>query len=68
VRSYGKPLIFVSHGTNDVVLPIEMASRKIVAFLRRQGCTVQFREFAGGHAVPADIVAEALGWVAGKHT
>lgn len=67
VSRHGKPPIFISHGTNDVILPIEMASRKIVSDLRRQGYTVQFRELAGGHTVPADIVAEAFGWVAGKH-
>jgi phospholipase/carboxylesterase len=67
VSSHGKPPIFISHGTNDVILPIERASRPMVSYLRRRGYTVQFREFTGGHAVPADIAAEAFEWVAGKH-
>jgi phospholipase/carboxylesterase len=68
VTSHGKPSIYVSHGTSDPILPIEMASRRIVSDLRRRGYAVQFREFAGGHTVPADIMAEAFGWANGNLT
>jgi phospholipase/carboxylesterase len=62
----GKPRFFVSHGTADTVLPIDRCSRVIVPELRRHGYDVTFREFEGGHGVPAAIAKEGLGWVAGR--
>jgi phospholipase/carboxylesterase len=56
----GRPRVFVSHGTDDDVLPIASTSRRLVPQLRRQGYPVVYREFDGGHAVPPDIVEEAL--------
>jgi phospholipase/carboxylesterase len=58
----GSPHIFASHGTRDEVLPIGRCSRKIVPRLKRAGYEVRYREFEGGHAVPPDITAEAVGW------
>ena len=58
----GKPRIFVSHGTADPILPIDMCSRRIVPQLRRRGYDVTFREFNGGHEVPPAIAKEALTW------
>jgi phospholipase/carboxylesterase len=58
----GSPHIFASHGTQDEVLPIDRCSRKIVPRLKRAGYEVRYREFEGGHAVPPDITAEAVGW------
>jgi len=60
----GKPRFFVSHGRADQILPIEQCSRVIVPQLQRRGYDVTFKEFDGGHQVPADIAAEALRWVA----
>jgi phospholipase/carboxylesterase len=59
----GTPRIFVSHGTSDPILPIDQTSRLIVPELRRDGYAVEFREFAGGHTVPADIAAAAIAWL-----
>lgn len=56
----GQPRIFVSHGTRDDVLPIEMCSRRIVPQLRRAGYDVTYREFDGPHTVPAAIADAAL--------
>jgi phospholipase/carboxylesterase len=56
----GKPRIFVSHGTEDSVLPIDRCSRRLVPMLRRAGYDVDYREFAGGHTVPPDMVAAGL--------
>jgi phospholipase/carboxylesterase len=61
---HGKPEFFVSHGTNDRILPIDETSRVIVPTLQRHGYTVTFREFDGVHEVPAAIAAEGLRWVA----
>ena len=58
------PRFFVSHGTGDPILPIDRCSRAIVPALRRRGYEVIFREFEGGHEVPADIAREGLRWVA----
>lgn len=60
---HGKPEIFDSHGRQDQVLPIDNASRPIVAALRADGYTVDFREFDGGHEVPPDIAAAAVDWL-----
>jgi phospholipase/carboxylesterase len=56
----GEPRIFVSHGIQDDVLPIEACSRRLVPALQRAGYPVEYREFGGGHVVPADIVERAL--------
>ena len=58
----GRPEFFVSHGTQDPILPIELASRRIVKDLRDDGYTVEFVEFAGGHTIPAAIALQAVEW------
>jgi predicted esterase len=58
----GKPPIFISHGTQDTILPIYQASRVIVPRLRDSGYTVEYREFTGGHGVPAGIAQAAVDW------
>ena len=64
-RRQGRPRIYVSHGERDPVLPIERCSRRIVPSLRRRGYPVEYREFAGGHAVPRAIAADAVSWLGG---
>jgi phospholipase/carboxylesterase len=56
----GKPRLFVSHGTQDTVLPIDRCSRRIVPLVERAGYDVRYVEFDGGHTVPPEIVQEAL--------
>lgn len=58
----GKPRLFVSHGIHDDVLPISATSRRILRDVREDGYDVRFREFDGGHAVPAHIGEEAVAW------
>jgi phospholipase/carboxylesterase len=65
---HGKPHVFISHGTADNILPIDQCSRVIVPQLRKRGYDVTFREFAGGHEVPAAIGAEGFKWVAAPAT
>ena len=60
----GRPQFFISHGTGDPILPIDRCSRRIVRGLRGRGYEVNFREFDGGHEVPADIARDGLRWVA----
>jgi len=59
----GNPAVFISHGTDDAILPVARCSHRIVPRLERDGYPVVFREFSGGHAVPANIAAEAVEWL-----
>ena len=58
----GKPRIFVSHGTMDEVLPIDMCSRPLVMMLYQGGYDLNYQEFDGPHAMPAPIVEQAMDW------
>lgn len=60
----GEPPVYVSHGTDDRVLPIDRCSRRIVPALREVGYRTAYHEFTGGHTVPAEVAAEAVRWVA----
>ena len=62
----GAPRFFVSHGTRDDVLPIDLCSRRILPQLERMGYGVTYREFEGGHTVPPEIALEATGWLASE--
>jgi phospholipase/carboxylesterase len=57
--------IFISHGTSDTVLPIDETRTIIVPYLHNYGHPVVFREFDGGHAVPAEISDAAMQWFLG---
>ena len=62
---HGKPPIFVSHGTNDTILPINSTSRRLVPDLNRRGYKVRYHEFDGPHTVPPSIAEEGIAWMAG---
>jgi predicted esterase len=59
----GKPSVFVSHGTQDVVLPINNTSRVITPRLRAAGYDVLYREFDGPHQLLPEIAREAFAWL-----
>jgi phospholipase/carboxylesterase len=61
-RRRGRPRLFLSHGTRDRVLPIDACSRRLAPELRRAGYQVRYREFEGGHAIPAAVVRDAVAW------
>ena len=56
----GMPRIFIAHGTEDQVLHIERASRRLVPTLAAQGYDVEYHEFTGQHAVPDSLAQLAL--------
>jgi phospholipase/carboxylesterase len=60
----GRPRMFISHGKDDPVLPIDACSRQIVAQLRKAGYEVEYTEFDGGHVIPPSIAEAAVGWFA----
>lgn len=59
---HGSPALFISHGTQDQVLPIDMCSRRIVPQVKRAGYRVEYREFEGPHTVPPEIARGAVDW------
>jgi phospholipase/carboxylesterase len=66
VAKKGKPTVFISHGTNDGVLPINPCSRRIVAQLKSLDYNVNYQEFEGEHVIPAQISANAVDWFLGS--
>ncbi|HEY1912776.1 MAG TPA: alpha/beta hydrolase-fold protein [Vicinamibacterales bacterium] len=60
---HGRAKFFVSHGTNDQILPIDQCSRVIVPRLRSMGYDVTFREFEGRHEMPPDVLVEAIAFL-----
>lgn len=61
----GSPAIFISHGTQDRILPIGRTGRSIADKLQRAKANVVYREFEGPHKVPADMAKEAVGMFLG---
>jgi phospholipase/carboxylesterase len=59
----GRPRVFIAHGTEDRVLPIDRTSRRIVPSLREQGYLVEYREFSGQHRIVPEIVSGAFRWL-----
>jgi phospholipase/carboxylesterase len=58
----GSPSIYISHGTRDRVLPVNVCSRRIVKQIESAGYRHEYREFDGGHTVPRDVASEAVEW------
>ena len=59
----GKPRVFVSHGTQDRILPVSSSNRRIVPALKRDRYDVRYEEFEGPHTVPEDIARAAFAWL-----
>lgn len=66
VRVENKIRVFISHGTEDAVLPIDPCSRRIVPVLKREEFDVEYHEFKGPHTIPADISQRAVEWFVKK--
>ena len=62
--AHGSPRLFITHGTNDEVLPISDCSRRLVPRLEQAGYPVTYVEFDGPHTVPAELVEQAATWLA----
>lgn len=65
---HGNPHFFISHGTQDHILPIDRCGRRVAAELKARGYDVTFREFDGDHEIPPDIAREGLQLVAARAT
>lgn len=58
----GRPPVWISHGTQDPVLPVDASRRRIVPQLKQWGYKVLYREFVGGHELTPDLAREAFRW------
>jgi len=59
----GKPRLFLSHGTQDRVLPYDRCGGRLAPALRQAGYPLVFRPFEGGHEVPEEIALTALAFL-----
>jgi len=59
----GKPAVYLSHGRQDEVLPYARCSAVIAAQLEREGYTVRFDSFDGGHVASPELRSAALAWM-----
>jgi predicted esterase len=59
----GKPRVFISHGKQDPILPIERCGRRVAAKLKVREYGVTMTEFDGGHEIPDDILREGFRWL-----
>lgn len=62
--SRGEPKIFMSHGTEDEILPVNPCSRSIEKQLRRLEYDLTYVEFDDGHVIPPVVAEEAVKWFA----
>ena len=62
----GRPRVFVSHGTEDQILPVTASRDVIVPEFRDSGYDVLYEEFTGAHEVPPAITEGALDWFLGS--
>ncbi|MEU8256896.1 phospholipase [Micromonospora inaquosa] len=63
--THGRPRVFISHGVDDRVLPIDVCSRRLVPHLHDLGYDVTYEEFPGGHDIPVRIRDAATTWLTG---
>lgn len=61
----GRPAIFISHGTQDPVLPVDLGGRFLTEKLREEDYSVEYRQFEGTHTVPEDIAREGFLFLVG---
>ena len=54
--------VFISHGTEDGVIPVEEA-RRSVRFLEEEGYTPEYREYAIGHEISQEVARDLSAWI-----
>ena len=58
----GRPKVFISHGSEDRVLPVTLSRDGIAPMFDMDGYTIRYEEFTGGHEMPPEVVTKALDW------
>jgi predicted esterase len=59
----GKPGVFISHGRQDPILPIDQCGRRIARELKGTGYTVDLEEFDGGHQMQESMIPVAAAFM-----
>lgn len=59
-QQQGAPRVFISHGINDVQIPIDRSGRTHSALLKQAGYDVTYMEYHGPHAWQPPVVALAV--------
>ncbi|MDO8749937.1 MAG: hypothetical protein Q7K03_02160 [Dehalococcoidia bacterium] len=54
--------IFVAHGTDDPMSPVERA-RSTVAFLKTEGYSPVYNEYPMGHEISPEVLADLVPWI-----
>lgn len=62
---HGRPKVYLSHGRQDPILPIDQCGRRIAAQLTRQAYVLRFDEFDGGHMASPELREAAMQWFVG---
>jgi phospholipase/carboxylesterase len=58
----GRPRVWISHGIEDTVLPIDRCARPIARNLSQAEYDVCYQEFPGPHTVPPNCIDRAVRW------
>jgi phospholipase/carboxylesterase len=61
LNNLGEFSAFISHGTYDQIIPIQLA-RESADLLRKAGARVEYREYPMGHEVAAETVRDLSVW------
>jgi predicted esterase len=59
---YGKPPVFLAHGSRDPYFPVDACGRRIQQQLKREGYRVTYRELPYAHVLPPEVAAEGMNW------
>jgi phospholipase/carboxylesterase len=57
-----KPHVFIAHGMNDNVLPVDYA-RVARMFLKERGINADYREYEVGHSVNSEMINDLADWL-----
>lgn len=63
---FGRPGIWIAHGTSDTTVPASRTRNQIVPAVRGLGLDVVYHEFAGGHQIPGAVATAGLDWLNGR--
>ena len=58
----GKPRVFISHGTSDVVIPIAANRDNIVPWFAAAEYDLTYLEWDGGHSLTSESFGAGLSW------
>jgi phospholipase/carboxylesterase len=58
----GRPQVFISHGSEDRVLPVALSRDGIAPMFVMDGYNIRYEEFSGGHEIPSEIMTKAMDW------